>query len=150
MPDDDGHGDEGRALTFEKPMQSERHSRKAEGGEGKQKLPNRHRELSRMQHSRLKRALLGALRNFANETGMDHTEIAHQLGVSPGSILGWMHGTVELRTATLLAIKDFLGQHLPENLQATQLYDQEDRNESSWHSFVEYPSGIQESLSFLC
>ena len=76
---------------------------------------------------------------------MDHTEIAHQLGVSPGSILGWMHGTVELRTATLLAIKDFLGQHLPENLQ-----DQEDRNEISWHSFVDYPSGIQESLSFRC
>ena len=150
MPDDDGHGDEGRALTIEKPMQSERHSRKAEGGEGGQKLPNRHRELSRMLHSRLKRALLGALRNFASETGMDRTEIAHHLGVSPGAILGWMHGTVELRTATLLAIKDFLAQHGLEHLQATEQYDQKDRKEIRWHSFVEYPSGIQESPSFLC
>jgi hypothetical protein len=131
-------------------MQSERNSRKAEKSETTQKLPNRHRELNRIQHSRLKRALLGALRNFANETGMDHTEIAHHLGIGPGTILGWMHGTVELRTATLLAIKDFLGQHLPENLQATQQYDQEDKREIRWRSFMEYPSEIQESLSFLC
>ena len=81
---------------------------------------------------------------------MDHTEIAHQLGIRPGAILGWMHGTVELRTATLLAIKDFLGQHGLENLQATQLYYQEDRKEIRWHSFVEYPSGTQELLSILC
>jgi hypothetical protein len=131
-------------------MQSEHHSRKADGGEGSQKPPNRHRELSRLRRSCLKRVLLGALRNFVNETGMGHTEIARQLGISPGAILGWMHGTVELRTATLLAIKDFLSQHGPENLQATQLYYQEDRKEIRWHSFVEYPLGIQESLSFLC
>jgi hypothetical protein len=81
---------------------------------------------------------------------MDHTEIAHHLGINPGAILGWMHGTVELRTPALLAIKDFLGQHGPESLHATQLHDQEDRKEIRWRSFVEYPSGIQESLSFLC
>jgi hypothetical protein len=131
-------------------MQSERHARKAEGGECRRKLPNRQKELSRIRSSRLKRVLLGALRNFASETGMGHTEVAHQLGISPGAILGWMHGTVELRTATLLAIRDFLAQHGLEHLQATQQYDQEDRKEIRWHSFVEYPSGIQESPSFLC
>ena len=138
-----------RNIKIQKPMQSKRHSRKADGGEGSQKPPNRRRELSRTRRSCLKRVLLGAVRNFANETGTGHTEIAHQLGISPGTFLGWMHGTVELRTATLLTIKDFLGRHGPENLQM-QLDDQEDRKEIRWHSFVEYPSGIQESLSFLC
>jgi hypothetical protein len=128
-----------RNRKIEKRVQSERHSRKAEASEGRQKLPKPHRELSRIPRSCLKRVLLGALRNFADETGMGHIEIAHQLGISPGAILGWMHGTVELQTATLLAIKDFLGQHGPKNLQAMQLYDQEERKESRWHSFVDYP-----------
>jgi hypothetical protein len=123
---------------IEKPAQSERHSRKTEASEGRQKLPRPHIEMSRKPRSSLKRVVLGALRDFANETGMGHTEIAHELGISPGAILGWMHGTIELRTATLLAIKDFLGQHGPENLPARQLYDQEERKETSWHSFLEY------------
>jgi hypothetical protein len=82
-----------RNKKIEKHVRSERHSRKAEGSQGRQKLPKPHRELSRIPPSCLKRVLLGALRNFVNETGMDHTEIAHQLEISPGTILGWMHGT---------------------------------------------------------
>ena len=123
-----------RNRKIEKRVQSERHSRKADESQGRQKLPKPHRELSRIPRSCLKRVLLGAVRNFANETGTGHTEIAHQLGISPGTFLGWMHGTVELRTATLLAIKDFLGRHGPENLQM-QLDYQEDRKEVRWHPF---------------
>ena len=123
-----------RNRKIEKRMHSEHHSRKAEGSLGRQKLPKPHRELSRIPRSCLKRVLLGALRNFVNETGIGHTEIARELGISPGTILGWMHGTVEIRTATLLAIEDFLGRHGPENLQM-QPDDQEDRKEIGWHSF---------------
>ena|ERR1700747_3265787 len=68
---------------IEKPAQSERHSRKTEASEGRQKLPRPHMELSRKPRSSLKRVVLGALRDFANETGMGHTEIAHELGISP-------------------------------------------------------------------
>ena len=127
-----------RNRKIDKPVESECHSRKAEGSQARQKLPKPHR----IPRSCLRRVLPGALRNFVNETGMGHTEIAHELGISPGAILGWMHGTVELRTATLLAIKDFLGRHGPENLQAARPNDQEDKGETRWHSFMEYPSGI--------
>src|SRR5262249_40377206 len=50
------------------------------------------------------RALLATFRNFVNETGIGHSEIAHELGISPGRVLGWLHGTVELQDATLVAI----------------------------------------------
>jgi transcriptional regulator with XRE-family HTH domain len=70
---------------------------------------------------------------------MGHSEIAKELGISAGEIMGWMYGTVELRTATLDAIRDFLRRSGPEYLLATQLGDQEEREQITWHSFVEYP-----------
>jgi len=58
-----------RNRKIEKRVQSERHSKKAERSQGRQKLPRPHRELSRILHSSLKRVLLGALKNFATKQG---------------------------------------------------------------------------------
>jgi transcriptional regulator with XRE-family HTH domain len=120
-------------------MQSGHHWRKTRGGEGEEIRASRHRELSRIRRSRRNRVLLRALRRFVDETGMGHSEIANELGISAGEIMGWMYGTVELRTATLDAIRDFLRRSGPEYLLATQLGDQEEREQITWHSFVEYP-----------
>jgi hypothetical protein len=73
------------------------------------------------------RALLAVFRNFVNETGIGHSEIAHRLGISPGTILGWMHGAIELRSATLLAIKRFLETKGAAYLRAAQRHNVADR-----------------------
>lgn len=86
-----------------------------------------------------KRALPGALRNFVNETGIGHSEIARELGIRPGTILGWMHGTIELRGATLIAIKCFLETNRPAYLRADQQNNQADREQTKWQSFLQYP-----------
>jgi hypothetical protein len=86
-----------------------------------------------------KRALLGALRNFLNETGISHSEIARELGIRPGTILGWMHGTIELRGASLIAIKCFLEMNRPAYLRADQQDNQADREQTKWQSFLQYP-----------
>ena len=83
------------------------------------------------------RALLAAFRNFINQTGIGHAEIAHELGISPGTILGWMHGSVELRSATLVAIKSFLETKGPAYLQAARRDNQADPKQSQWHSFLQ-------------
>jgi len=85
------------------------------------------------------RALLAMFRNFVNETGVGHSEIAHQLGISPGTVLGWLHGTVELQSATLVAIKCFLETNGSAYLRAAQQDYQTDREQSGWHSFLQYP-----------
>jgi hypothetical protein len=85
------------------------------------------------------RALLAALRNFVNETGIDHSEIAHELGIGPGTILGWIHGTIELRSATLAAIECFLETNGPAYLRAARQDNPADREQTGWHSFLQYP-----------
>jgi hypothetical protein len=84
-------------------------------------------------------ALVAEFRNFVNETGIGHSEIAHVLGISPGTILGWMRGTIKLRSATLVAIKSFLETKGPSYLRAAQRDNQADREQSEWHSFPQYP-----------
>jgi hypothetical protein len=86
-----------------------------------------------------KRASPAALRNYVNKTGIGHCEIARELGIKPGTILGWMHGTIELRPATLIAIKCFLETNRPEYLRAAQQDNQADREQTKWHSFLQYP-----------
>jgi hypothetical protein len=88
------------------------------------------------------RALLAAFRNFFSETGIGHSEIAHELGISPGALLGWLHGTVELRSATLVVIKSFLETHRPAHLRATQQDYQAERAQNRWHPFPQYRDNL--------
>jgi hypothetical protein len=89
------------------------------------------------------RALLAAFRNFVNDTGIGHSEIAHELGISPWTILQWMHGTIKLRSPTLVAIKCLLERKGSAYLRAAQQDNQVDREQSKWHSFLQYPwSGV--------
>ena len=81
------------------------------------------------------RALMAAFKNFVNETGADHSQIAHELGVSPGTILGWMHGTIELQSPTLAMIRCFLEKNGPVYLRAAQCDNQADRDKTKWHTF---------------
>jgi hypothetical protein len=83
------------------------------------------------------RGLLTAFRNFVNETGIGHAEIAHELGISPGTILGWMRGTMELRSATLVSIKCFLETKGPAYLRAARRDNHADREQSKWHPFLQ-------------
>lgn len=83
------------------------------------------------------RALLAAFRNFVNETGADHSEIGHELGISPGAILGWMHDTIELRSPALVTIKSFLEKHGPAYLRAAQQDNQPDREQAKWRPFLQ-------------
>jgi hypothetical protein len=88
-----------------------------------------------------KRALPAALRNFVNETGIGHSERDlgdGTLGIRPGTILGWMHGTIELRGVPLIAIKCFLETNRPAYLRADQQDNQADREQTKWHSFLQY------------
>jgi hypothetical protein len=112
---------------------------KGSGNLKEQKYSDRHKKLSAPQDPGVTRALLGALRNFLNETGISHSELAHELGISPGEILGWMHGNVELRTATLVSIRIFLETNGPAYLRATQRENKEDEEETKWHSFLQDP-----------
>jgi len=82
------------------------------------------------------RALMAAFRNFVNDTGIGHSTIAHELGISPGTILQWMHGTIKPRSPTLVAIKCFLERKGPAYLRAAQQDNQADREQSKWHSFL--------------
>jgi hypothetical protein len=83
------------------------------------------------------RALLAAFRNFVNQTGADHSEIAHELGISPGAILGWMHGTIELRSRALVAIKRFIEKDGAAYLRAAQRDNQAEREQTKWHPFLQ-------------
>ena len=129
----------GKIEKLEKRVQSGHHWRKTQGGKGEKIRARRRKKLSRLRRSCRNRVLLRALRTFVDETGIGHSEIANELGITAREILGWMYGTVELRTAMLVAIRDFLRRNGPEYLRATQLGDQEEREQITWHSFVEYP-----------
>ena len=82
------------------------------------------------------RVLLAAFRSFLNDAGLNHTQIANQLNISPGTILGWMHGSIELGTEALIAIKHFLETNGSAYLREVQIDNQADREQdSNWHSF---------------
>jgi DNA-binding transcriptional regulator YiaG len=58
-------------------------------------------------------ALLDELRRFVKNCRLSKPRIALLMGVSVGSLNGWIEGTIEPRKAKLLDIESFLKSHAP-------------------------------------
>ena len=67
--------------------------------------------------------LLEALRNYVNETGMEHFQLARKLGVDSWTLLEWIKGTRRPQSASLLAIRHFLEEYGPKYLPVAQRDD---------------------------
>jgi hypothetical protein len=91
-----------------------------------------------MRSPSLNRALLQTLKGYVRETGVGHSEFARELGINPGALLGWMRGTTELPTETLVAIKCVLDTGVPAR-QRAMLVDQQTGRKIKWHPFLQYP-----------
>jgi DNA-binding transcriptional regulator YiaG len=69
-------------------------------------------ELSRVFACGEEQALIGALRQFVEDSKLSIPRIAHLIGVSAETLRRWVAGTTKPRMAKLLEIKSFLAWHV--------------------------------------
>jgi hypothetical protein len=82
------------------------------------------------------RLLVASFKIFLRATGVSHSQVAHELQISPGIVLGWLYGTIEPGKPALLAIKCFLEKKGSGHLQTVQQNDPSNQEQIKWHSFL--------------